>query len=43
MSNTTFFLGVILPLVLFGGMLTYIITHGPDSKHNRKSGKNTNP
>jgi hypothetical protein len=32
MSNTEFFLGVILPIVLFGALLTYVITHGPDRK-----------
>jgi hypothetical protein len=29
LTNTEFFLGVILPLVGFGAMLMYIITHGP--------------
>jgi hypothetical protein len=29
LTNTEFFLGVILPLVGFGAMLAYIITHGP--------------
>lgn len=29
LTNTEFFLGIILPLVGFGAVLTYIMTHGP--------------
>lgn len=29
LTHTEFFLGIILPLVGFGAMLTYIMRHGP--------------